>query len=384
MTPRLVEPVGALAAAFYSLREVASRIRHARARAAIRRRAASLAIAPAASGPAVNYGRLEVPGSASGGPLPIGGEIKLIPLKSRFPESPHDFNLIYLVSSALPPHAEELVAAAKARGAKLVWNQNGIAYPGCYGSYYAWFNLRMVALRRQADYIFNQSEFSRLSAERYLGPSSAPSEICLNPVDTGTFAPSPEAPDPHTWQILAAGTSHALYRTKSALDTLRVLLERGRRAHLTIAGEFRWKNAEADVAKELRGLEPHVTVLPPFRQSEAPAIYRKAHVLLHTKFNDPCPTVPIEAMSCGIPVVGTASGGMPELVPRGCGILTPVAASWTHDLAGDPGDLADAVEGIMQDRPAMARAAREHAVRTLDVARWLARHEEVFRHVLAS
>jgi glycosyltransferase involved in cell wall biosynthesis len=384
MKPRLVEPVGALAAAFYSLREIASRLRHARARAAVRRRAASLTISPTTAGPLVNYGRLDVPRAVPSGPLPIGGQIKLIPLKSRFPESPGDFNLIYLVSSALPAHAEEIVAAAKARGAKLVWNQNGIAYPGCYGSYYAWFNLRMVALRRQADYIFNQSEFSRLSAERYLGPSSAPWEICLNPVDTSLFVPAAEAPDPATWQILAAGTSHALYRTKSALDTLRVLLARGRPAHLTIAGEFRWKNAQAEVAKELHGLEPHVTVLPPFHQSEAPAIYQKVHVALHTKFNDPCPTVPIEAMACGIPVVGTASGGMPEIVAPGCGILTPVAASWTHDLAGEPSALADAVEGIMQNHPVMSRAARDHAVRTFDVNHWLARHDAVFRQVLAS
>lgn len=382
MTPRLVEPVGAAASAFYALREAASRARHAPARAAVRRRATEIAIAPKSAGPTVNYGRLDAPEAPAGGPLPIGGQIKLIPLKSRFPESLRAFNLIYLVSSALPPHAEEIVAAAKARGAKLVWNQNGIAYPGCYGSYYPWFNLRMAGLRAQADYIFNQSEFSRLSAERYLGGSRAESEICLNPVDTGTFVPAAAAPDPGIWQILAAGTSHALYRTKSALDTLRVLLARGRRVRLTIAGEFRWRNAPSEVAREMRGLEPHVSVLPPFRQSEAPAIYQKAHVLLHTKFNDPCPTVPIEAMACGLPVVGTASGGMPELVPPGSGVLTPVAASWERDLAGDPGDLADAVERAMQNHAAMSRAARDHAVGTFDVNRWLARHEHVFRSLL--
>lgn len=381
MKPRIVEPVSPASSLVFTLREWGSRIRHAQARRAIRQQARRLKVSQG-SEPLLNYGQLEEPARRAG--LPIGGQIKLIPLRRKFPGHLDGFNLIYLVSSALPQHAEEIVAAARQRGARLVWNQNGIAYPGCYGDYYAWFNTRMAGLRGQADYIFNQSEFSRTGAERYLGRSDAPSEICLNPVDTKMFSPA-ENPLPHEpWQILAAGTSHALYRTQSALDTLRVLLARGRPAHLTIAGEFRWKDEAVQVRRAMEGIREHVTLLPPFQQSEAPEIYRRAHVLLHTKFNDPCPTVPIEAMSCGIPVVGTHSGGMPELVSRESGILAPVPQSWTRDLAGDPADLADAVERIMDNHAAMSRAAREHAVRTFDVDRWLARHEAVFRNLLAS
>lgn len=381
MTPRIVEPVSLASSLFFPLREWGSRIRHSQARRAIRHRAGQLKISRSPE-PLVNYGSLD--GTALRSGLPIGGQIKLIPLSARFPAQTDRFNIIYLVSSALPEHVEEIVMAAGKHGARLVWNQNGIAYPGCYGDYYAWFNNRMAGLRAQAAHILNQSEFSRASAERYLGHSGAPSGICFNPVDTKAFSPA-ETPLPREpWQILAAGTSHALYRTQSALDTLRILRGRGCPAHLMIAGEFRWKGAEAQVREVLRGIRDHVTILPPFRQSEAPEIYRRAHVLLHTKFNDPCPTVPIEAMSCGVPVAGTDSGGMPELVTGQTGILAPVAKSWTHDLAGEPTDLADAVEGIMQNHAAMSRAAREHAVRTFDVGRWLARHEEVFRQVLAS
>jgi len=378
MKPRIVEPVSAAAAVMFPLREAASALLHHGSRRRARTKASFIEAAPP-NRPLVNYGRLEISSSAR---LPIGGQIKLIPLKANFPENLGRFNLIYLVSSALPEHAEEIVAAARKKGIKLVWNQNGIAYPGCYGDYYAWFNLRMAELRSQADYIFNQSEFSRLSAERYLGPSAAPSEICLNPVDTGMFTPAESRPAMDAWQILASGTSHALYRTESAVDTLRELISRGRRAHLTIAGEFRWKGAESDVRRILNGLRDHVTILPPFQQSEAPAIYRRAHILLHTKFNDPCPTVPIEAMSCGVPVVGTHSGGMPELVPDTAGILVPVRQSWTEDIAGDPSPLANAVERIMENHTAMSQAAREHAIRTLDVNRWLARHAAVFQQLL--
>jgi glycosyltransferase involved in cell wall biosynthesis len=287
--------------------------------------------------------------------------------------------MIYLVSSALPAQVEGIVKMAKRRGAKLVWNQNGVAYPGCYGDFYPWFNRRMAVLRNQADFIVNQSEFSRISAERYLGCASVPSEILFNPVDTEAFCPLQQPLPDSPWRILAAGTSHALYRTQSSLDTLRVLLSRGHDVHLTIAGEFRWKDADKQVRESMRGLERRITILPPFGQEEAPEIYRAAHLLLHTKYNDPCPTVPIEAMACGLPVVGTRSGGMPELVPDSSGVLVPLDQGWTRDLAGNPKLLAGGVECVMENHVVMSEAARSHAVRTFQVGAWLERHREIFR-----
>ena len=38
-----------------------------------------------------------------------------------------------------------------------------------------------------------------------------------------------------------------------------------------------------------------------YSQADAPALFRRAHVLLHTKVNDPCPSVVLEAMASGAP-----------------------------------------------------------------------------------
>ncbi len=372
------ERTSSLSECFYFALDFASRVKNLPARIEATRRCESIQCSRNAS-PVLNYG-LSAP--RSGIRLPIGGEIKLIPLKQRFPEQFQDFNIVYLVSSALPPHAEILVANAKRMGIPLVWNQNGVGYPAWCGDFYPWFNRRMARIREQADFIFDQSQFSRLSAERYLGKVATPSEVLFNPVDLELFSPAPAPLDQGVWRILAAGTSHALYRTKSVIDTFKLLLARGRKARLLIAGEFRWPGAEADVRRELDGIAEHVEILPPFTQSEAPGIYRQAHVLLHTKFNDPCPTVPIEAMACGLPVVGTHSGGMPELVSRASGVLAPVLSSWTSDIAGDPVHLADAVEAVMSRHPEISAAARAHAVATFDVKNWLNRHEQVFRNLM--
>ena len=359
----------------YALREVASNIKNAPAHLRYRKAAERELSFADGKRPRVNFGTVCAMDVSA---RPIGGQVKLIPLRKAFPPSPQA-NLIYLVSSALPPDAEAVVKRGKQLGMKLVWNQNGIAYPGCYGNFYPWFNRRMAALRDQADYIVNQSEFSRISAERYLGPSRAPSEICFNPVDVEIFSPRLQSRPTGRWRILAAGTSHALYRTKSAMDTLRALLRRGHDAELILAGEFRWRGAEADVRRESEGLEDRIRILPPFSQDEAPELYRSADVLLHTKYNDPCPTVPIEAMACGLPVVGTASGGMPELVDAKSGVLVPVPQGWTADLAGDPTDLAQAVETVFLDRESYVAAARDRACRLFDVKNWTSRHAEIFQ-----
>ncbi|MFM8459193.1 MAG: glycosyltransferase, partial [Chthoniobacterales bacterium] len=118
-------------------------------------------------------------------------------------------------------------------------------------------------------------------------------------------------------------------------------------------------------------------------QDEAPEIYRGAHLLLHGKDKDPCPTVPIEAMACGLPIVGLAGGGMPELVPPQVGRLVPVAQTWTEDNAADPLAMANAVEEIMVDHDVFSRAARKHAEETFDVRSWLDRHEAIFTEVLS-
>lgn len=365
---------------FFVLREAGSRLRRWPEKCAVRRKADGLKVS-AEKQVRANYGRLEK-ASAS---RPIGGEIKYLHLRSRFPEHRHDFNLIYLVSSALPPQVIELVKAAKSRGAKLVWNQNGIAYPGFYGDFYPWFNRTMATLLPLADHVVYQSSFCRASADRYLGEAGGSSEILFNPADTEKFRPRESLLPASRWELLCAGTNHSFYRIRAPLEAVKILRERGCNARLTIAGEFRWRGGDAEVEsliKEL-GLDDCVTRKPPFSQDEALEIYRGAHLLLHGKDKDPCPTVPIEAMACGLPVVGLASGGMPELVPPQAGRLVPVAQSWTEDYAADPVAMADAVEEIMGNLDSFARAARLHAEKTFDVRAWLARHEAIFAEVLS-
>jgi glycosyltransferase involved in cell wall biosynthesis len=379
MGVRIVEPVPALARVRYEALAIARHAYHAAGRREFVRRLQSLP-PPAPAGTLVNFGWIDLPEREE--ETRIGGGVKLEHLRARFGEAREGFNVLYLVSSLLHlvPHAEELVSWAKHNGVRFVWNQNGVAYPAWCGANYPWFNEPMRRLIAQADHVVYQSEFCRMCADRYLGAVDAPVEVLWNPVDVRRFSPASELPPMNVWQLLAMGTNHAAYRVESSLGALAALIRRGFSVRLTIAGEFRWNDGGRDVQQIIDRLKlrDHVRLLPRFTQNEAPDIYRQAHVLLHPKYKDPCPTVPIEAMACGVPVVGSRSGGMPELVSEDAGRLVDVPDEWTRDQSPDADAMADAVVEIMKRHAAFSKAARARAEVDFDSAEWVGRHAEIF------
>jgi glycosyltransferase involved in cell wall biosynthesis len=332
-------------------------------------------------GPALSYGDVLWGGGMG---LVHGGRVKLLHLVDEFPESP-DFNLLYLVSSAPPKFALDLVQWARERGVKLVWNQNGVAYPAWYGERSEEINGPMRILREQADFIFYQSEFCRVCADRFLGPSSVPGEIAINSVDVAHFQPGP-APATDVCQLLAAGSHHESYRVVSVLETVAELIRRRFPVRLHLAGRLMWPGAEAEMAAKIRelGLVEHVKRIPAYRQKDAPAIYQAAHILLHPKYKDPCPTVPIEAMACGVPVIASASGGMPELVGAGAGELLAVPESWSENHWPTAAATADAVQTIMSRWAEYREAARVHAAGNFSSEQWVAKHRRVFQALAPS
>lgn len=363
----------ALRSAVWSLLRLPSRL-------ALRRELARRELNPPRGAPALNYG-----GALPRGPGAIvaGGRVKLRHLDRAFPER-EQFNVLCLVSSAPPPHAIELVRWAKARGARLVWNQNGVAFPAWAGRRFGETNRPMAELRRLADFVVYQSEFCRESADRFLGPVAAPSRVLFNPVDLDEFSPAAQPPALDCWQLLAAGTHYQPWRVLGPIETLRILRAAGHSARLTIAGALRWPDAERQVNRTIAGagLADAVTLRPAFTQTEAGALFRGAHLLLHPKYHDPCPTIVIEALACGVPVIGSRSGGLPELAGGDGGELIDVPLSWDTASAPEPRRMADAAIRLMRDWPAQSAAARARAGRLFDAARWVEAHREIFERVL--
>ena len=59
-------------------------------------------------------------------------------------------------------------------------------------------------------------------------------------------------------------------------------------------------------------------------QQELVEIYTAADLLVNPTREDTFPTVNLEALACGTPVVTFETGGSPESIDRSCGSVTPV------------------------------------------------------------
>jgi glycosyltransferase involved in cell wall biosynthesis len=101
-----------------------------------------------------------------------------------------------------------------------------------------------------------------------------------------------------------------------------------------------------------------------------------------TKHNDPCPNAVLEAMASGLPILYSASGGVPEQVGLEAGVGLPVPQTFDRDVAPEPVAIAEGMSRIIQGREQMAAAARARAVGRFDLSHWFSRHETVFRSLV--
>ena len=314
-----------------------------------------------------------------------GGAVKLLPLRETFGGSEREFSILYAVSSKQPRFALDLFSQCRKSGIPIVWNQNGVGYPAWAGRESERLNKPMRELRAMADYVIYQSEFCRDSADQFLGPCRHPSEILYNPVDLGKFHPLAGEPAMVPLRLLTLGTHGYPERVFSAIHCLDILRSGGIESSLTIAGRFQWPAGAEQVAELIRrlGIGSHVSILPPFSQDEAALLYRSHHIVLHPKYMDPCPTVAVEALASGCPVVGSCSGGMPELVGTDCGILVEAATDWCRLITPSGNELADAVQSLLPRLGTARKAARERAEKLFDARKWVACHGEIFSALLA-
>ena len=323
----------------------------------------------------VFYGHDRVPAP---GERAAGGTVKIQKLSARFPNTPVGFSLLYLGTTWLPRDLGALLALVRRRGIRLVVNQDGVGYPGWAGSRTEEVNRPLRRAVLAADHVLYQSEFSKRSADRFLGEPSGGWEILPNAVDIERFSPAPEPPADGPVLLLGGDQTQA-YRLELALRTLRALHARHPDTRLLVTG--RLTVDPLPLLAEL-GLEDHVELLGEYDQRDAPAVMRRAHLLLHTKMQDPCPTLVLEAMACGLPVAYAASGGTVELVGDAAGVGVPHLATWEREVPPEPEAMAEAVDRVLGDLPAYSAAARARAVGRFALMDWLERHAALFTELV--
>jgi D-inositol-3-phosphate glycosyltransferase len=114
-------------------------------------------------------------------------------------------------------------------------------------------------------------------------------------------------------------------------------------------------------------------------RAEMPALLRSADVVVCAPWYEPFGIVPLEAMACGVPVVGSAVGGLLDSVADGStGVLIPPR---------DPAALAMAVRSLLDDparRAAFGDAGRARALRLYSWDRVAAATADIYEQVVAT
>jgi glycosyltransferase involved in cell wall biosynthesis len=311
-----------------------------------------------------------------------GGKVKLTHLRKKFGEYKRGFNILYLVSSTLPGFADIWVDEAKRKGVKVVWNQNGVGCPA-WTPIWEKVNRSMTPIK-DADYIAYQSAFAKEGADLWVTKSPSPWTIITNCCDINEFKPATPPIPASPLRLHIMGTHMTPEKVMIPLKALHLLVQKGLDVHLNIFGPCEWPGAEAELAKSIKefNLEGRIKRHGKFLQPEAPDLYRQGHIFLHLKHMDSSPTAILEAMSSGLPVVGSKSGGLVEWIPETAGILLEVPISWEKLYYPEPQAVADAVEKISLDWPAWSAGARANALAHFGVDDWVSAHATLFNHVL--
>ena len=231
-----------------------------------------------------------------------------------------------------------------------------------------------------------QSAFCRDSAERFLGPCEAASEIIFNPVDLQKFRPAATPLPAEPLRLLTLGTHGYAQRVLSTIDCARVLTDRGIDCLLTIAGRLGWSGGVAETRRAIAklGLDEKVTVLASFTQEEAAELYRSAPYFAPSEIprsvSDRRYRGTRFRTAGGRVRLGRSSGNGSRLLWR---------ADSCSALVGEI-DYADrrATRRGGRSAPSPAPSGRDAQLgcmpkRRYDGAKWVERHATIFRRLLA-
>jgi L-malate glycosyltransferase len=211
-----------------------------------------------------------------------------------------------------------------------------------------------AAAYRGADLVCTPSASLRTTVEA-IAPGAA-TRVVPNPVDTGVFSPGIRTAEamPSAPRVLAVASLVPVKGIATLIDAVELVARKGRELRLSVLGdgplgdELRRRAEKADVRDriEFRGHVP--------RDSVAEAM-RAADFMVVPSAWETFSVAAAEALCCGLPVLTTRVGALPELVDESSGRIVEPA---------DPAALAAGLEWMADnaarfDRDAIAsRAAR--------------------------
>jgi glycosyltransferase involved in cell wall biosynthesis len=219
---------------------------------------------------------------------------------------------------------------------------------------------------RIADHVIYQSQFVKHWWEDWYRPARVLSSVILNAVDLKQYTPHGlhERPSGHSRLLvvegsLAGGLNYGLYNAVSLAENL----SKKFRIELMIVGRV-----DSGTRNKLKNQTAfRIQFMDTVPREHIPWLMRSAHLLFSAEVNPPCPNSVIEALACGLPVIGFDTGSLSELVQGDTGRLVPYGANPWKLETPDISTLANAAAEVLDDQPRFRASARERAETVFDL-----------------
>lgn len=213
-------------------------------------------------------------------------------------------------------------------------------------------------------------------------PRSVPIQVIPNFVDTDRFHPAPaDAGRARDRPLVMVHVSN-FRPLKRVDDVVRIFAETCRRLpagtplHLHLVGDGP-EHRRIVALVEAFGLREHVRFLG--ERVDLPAVLRESDLFVLPSETESFGLAALEALACGVPVVASQVGGIPEVISDGeVGLLAPV---------GDVSAMASHAVRLLTDdglRARFSRAARQRAETHFQREPTVASYEALYRQLLAT
>jgi glycosyltransferase involved in cell wall biosynthesis len=193
-----------------------------------------------------------------------------------------------------------------------------------------------------------------------------PNGIALE--DIGLDGPKPASTEPATQstglsaiRLLYAGRLAPEKGVEYLLQACRLIADRGLGFQLRLVGTGPLAESYRRLAQTLR-LQAQVEFVGAVPRQRLGSLYREADIVCVPSISDPLPTVVLEAMAAGCPIVATSVGGIPFMIEDGVtgAIVSP----------GNAAAMADKIAELAQNRQALVDIGRQAALAAAQRFSW--------------
>jgi glycosyltransferase involved in cell wall biosynthesis len=220
-------------------------------------------------------------------------------------------------------------------------------------------NVMLSLIRsRFAGHVIYQSQFIRRWWQDWYGIAAAPASVIINGVDLQIYTPhGPQQRPTDCFRLLllegslAGGLNSGLFHAVALAEKISEKYP----MQVVVAG-----TVDHATQRSLQSKVP-VKFLGTIPRAEIPDLARSSHLMYSAEVNPPCPNSVIEALACGLPVVGFDSGSLKELVTPDAGCVVPYGGDPWKLETPDISALADSVQEVLTHQDQFRAAARKRA-----------------------